>query len=93
VLRRWLDSVDGIVNWSVVPLPLPKIILPTSITIVIAAVVVVIAPIIAVVVAMPIIAPIVGAAILLVGARSPTNVFLDLLVSLVSICPLLCHHV
>jgi hypothetical protein len=45
---------------------------------------------VAVVVA-PIIAPVIGAAILLVGSRSPANVFLDLLVSLVSVCPLL-HH-
>jgi hypothetical protein len=56
------------------------------------AVVVVIAPIIAAVIAASIITPIVGVAILLVRSRSPTNVFLDLLVSLISACPLLHHH-
>jgi hypothetical protein len=60
--------------------------------IVIAAVTVVIAPIIAAVVMTLIVAPIVGAEILLVGARSPANVFLDLLVGLVSVCPLLRHR-
>jgi hypothetical protein len=49
-LGRWLDSVDGIISWSVVALPPPKVVLPTPITIVIAAVVVIIAPIIAAVV-------------------------------------------
>jgi hypothetical protein len=38
-----------------------------------------------------IITSVVWAAILLVRAGSPANVFLDLLVSLISICPLL-HH-
>jgi ABC-type phosphate/phosphonate transport system permease subunit len=66
----------------------PKVILPMLITIVIAAVAVVVAAIIVA----PIIALVVGAVILLVGARSPTNIFLDLLVSLVSVCPLLCHR-
>jgi hypothetical protein len=86
-LGRWLDSVDGIVTWSVVALPPPKVILPTPITIVIAAVTVIIVPIIATVVTTPII----WAAILLVGARSLADIFLDLLVGLISICPLL-HH-
>jgi hypothetical protein len=44
--------------------------------IVIAAVTVVVAPIIVAVVMMPIIMPIVGVEILLVGARSPANIFL-----------------
>jgi hypothetical protein len=54
--------------------------------IVVAAVTVVVAPIIAAVI------PIVGAVILLVGARNPANIFLDLLVGFVSICPLFCHR-
>jgi hypothetical protein len=87
-LGRWLDDV---VNWSVAALPPPKVILSTPITIVIAAVAVVVAPIITMVVMMPIIAPVIWALILLVGAGSPANVFLDLLVGLISICPLL-HH-
>jgi hypothetical protein len=82
VLRRWLDGVDGIVNWSVVALPPPKVVLPMPTTIVVAAVMVVVAPIIAAVI---------WVVILLVRAGSLTNVFLDLLVGLISICPLL-HH-
>jgi hypothetical protein len=85
-LGRWLDSVDGVVNWSFAALPPPKVVLPTPITIVVAAVAVVVVPIIAAVVL------IIGAAILLVGARNPANIFLDLLVGLVSICPLFCHR-
>jgi hypothetical protein len=91
-LGRWLDGIDSIVSWSVAVLPPPKVILPTPITIVVAAVAVVIVPIITVVVAAPIIAPVVGAVILLVGSRSPANVFLDLWVGLVSVCPLLRHR-
>jgi hypothetical protein len=53
------------------------------------AVTVVIALIIAAVDVTPIVASVVWVAILLVGARNPTNVFLDLLVGLMSICPLL----
>jgi hypothetical protein len=53
------------------------------IMIVVAAVAVVVAPINAVVIT---------TTILLVRSRSPANVFLDLLVGLVSICPLLCHR-
>jgi hypothetical protein len=60
--------------------------------IVVATVTVVVAPIIAAVVTAPIIAPVIRAVILSVGSRSSANVFLDLLVSLVSVCPLLCHH-
>jgi hypothetical protein len=70
----------------------PKVILPTLITIVIAAVTVIVAPIIAVVIMTPIIAPVVWVAIWLVRARSLANVLLDLLVGLISICPLLCHR-
>jgi hypothetical protein len=62
------------------------------ITIVVAVVVVVIASIIAVVIVELIIMPVIRAVILLVGVRSPTNIFLDLLVGLVSVCPLLCHR-
>jgi hypothetical protein len=62
------------------------------ITIVVAVVAVVVSPIIAVVVVELIIMPVIRAVILLVGARSPTNIFLDLLVGLVSVCPLLCHR-
>jgi hypothetical protein len=78
-LGHLLDDVDGIIHYWVVGLPPPKVILPTVITIVIAAVVV-------------IVAPIVVAAIWLVGARSPANVLLDLLVSLISVYPLLRHR-
>jgi hypothetical protein len=87
-LGPWLDGVDGIISWSVMALSPPKVILPMPITIVIVAVAVVVAAIIAA----PIIALVIRAVILLVGARSPTNIFLDLLVSLVSVCPLLRHH-
>jgi hypothetical protein len=62
------------------------------ITIVVVAVVVIIVPIIAVVIMTPIIEPVVWAAIRLVRVGSPANVFLDLLVGLISICLLLCHH-
>jgi hypothetical protein len=70
--------LDGIVNWSLATLPPPKVVLLT--------------PIIAVVVTTPIIVPVVWAMILLVEAGSPANVFLDLLVGLISICPLLRHR-
>jgi hypothetical protein len=92
VLGRWLDGIDVIVSGLIVALLSPKVILSTPITIVIAAVAVVVAPIIAVVVTTLIITSVVKAAILLVGAGSPTNIFLDLLVGLISICPLLCHR-
>jgi hypothetical protein len=92
VLGRWLDRVDSIVNWSVVALPPSKVILPMPIMTVVAAVAVVIALIITAVIGTPIIASIVRVAILLVGARSLANIFLDLLVGLISICPLLRHH-
>jgi hypothetical protein len=62
------------------------------ITIVIAMVAIVVALIIVAVITTPIVALIVGTEILLVGVRSPTNDFLDLLVSLISACPLLHHH-
>jgi hypothetical protein len=89
-LRCWFDDIDGVIHYLVVALSPPKVILPTPITIVIAAVVVIIAPIVAAVITTPIITPVVWAAIWLVGARSPANVLLDLLVDLISICPLLC---
>jgi hypothetical protein len=91
-LGRWLDDVDGIIHYLVAALPPPKVILLTPITIVIATVTVIVAPIVAAVITTPIIAPVVGAAIWLVGARSPTNVILDLLVGLISMCPLLRHR-
>jgi hypothetical protein len=75
-----------------VALPSPKVVLLTPITIVVVVVAVVIVPIIMVIVTMPIIALVIGEAILLVEARSPANIFLDLLVGLVSICLLLCHR-
>jgi hypothetical protein len=58
----------------------------------IVVVTVVIALIIAAIIRTPIIALIVWAAILLVRVGSPANVILDLLVGLISICPLLCHR-
>jgi hypothetical protein len=89
VLGRWLD---GVVNWSVAAMLPPKVILPMLIMIIISAVTVVVVPIITVIVMTPIITPVVWVMILLVRAGSPANVFLDLLVSLISICPLLHHH-
>jgi hypothetical protein len=74
-----------------VALPPPKVVLPTPLTIIIVAVAVVIALIITTVIATLIIVPVIGAASLLVGSRSLANVFLDMLVSLVSVRPLL-HH-
>jgi hypothetical protein len=70
----------------------PKIVLLTPITIVIVVVVVIVASIVTVVVTTPIIVSVVGTAIWLVEAGSPANVLLDLLVGLISICPLLHHH-
>jgi hypothetical protein len=62
------------------------------ITIVIAVVTVIVAPIVAAVVMTSIIVPVVRATIWLVRARSLANVLLDLLVSLISVCPLLRHR-
>jgi hypothetical protein len=56
------------------------------------AIAVVVVPIITAVIVAPIIAPVVGAVILLVRLRSPANVFLDLLVGLISVCLLLLHR-
>jgi hypothetical protein len=56
------------------------------------AVAVVVALIIAAIVAAPIIVPVVGVVILLVESRSPANIFLDLLVGLISGCPLFRHR-
>jgi hypothetical protein len=75
----------------VAALPPPKVILSTLITIVIVVVAVIVASIVAAVVTTPIIAPVVRAVIWLVEAGSLANVLLDLLVGLISICPLL-HH-
>jgi hypothetical protein len=58
-LGRWLDSVDGIIHYSVAALPPPKVVLLTSITIIIT----VVAVIVAAIVATPVIAPVVGATI------------------------------
>jgi hypothetical protein len=94
-LGRWfndVDDIDGVIHYLVVALLSPKVVLPTSITIVIAAVMVIVAPIVAAVVTTPIILSVIGAVIWLVGAKSPANVLLELLVSHINICPLLCHH-
>jgi hypothetical protein len=91
-LGHWLDGIDSVIHYSIVALPSPKVILLTPVMIVIVAVTVIIALIITAVITMSIIAPIVGVAIWLVRARSPTNILLDLLVGLISICPLLCHR-
>jgi vacuolar-type H+-ATPase subunit I/STV1 len=91
-LGPWLDSIDGVVSWLVVALLPPKVVLPTPITIVVAVVAIVVASIIMAVVVAPIIVPVIRAVILLVKSRSLANVFLDLLVGLVSFCPLLCHR-
>jgi hypothetical protein len=55
------------------------------------SIMIIIVPIIVVVIATLIITPVIGAAILLVRARSLTNILLNLLIGLVSVCPLL-HH-
>jgi hypothetical protein len=91
-LGRWLDSVDDIIHYSVVPLPPPKVVLLTLVTIVIAAVTIIVALIIVTVVMTSIIASVIGVAIWLVGMRSPANVLLNLLVDLINICPLLRHR-
>jgi hypothetical protein len=91
-LGRWLDGVDGVIHYSIAALPPPKVVLLTPITIVIAAVAVIVVPIIAMVVTTPIIASVVRATIWLVEARSLANILLDLLVGLISICPLLRHR-
>jgi hypothetical protein len=83
---------DGVIHYLVAALPPPKVVLPTLITIVIAVVAVIVVPIVAVVVTTPIITPVVGAVIWLVGMGGPANVLLDLLVGLISICPLLRHR-
>jgi hypothetical protein len=91
-LGCWLDGIDGVIHNLVVALPPPKVVLLTPITIVIATVMIIVAPIVATVVTTQIIASVVRAMIWLVGARSSANILLDLLVGLVSICPLLHHH-
>jgi hypothetical protein len=90
-LGRWLDGVDDVIHYSVATLPPPKVVLLMPITIAIAAVMVIIAPIVATIVTTPIITLVIEATIWLVEVRSPANVLLDLLVSLIGICPLLRH--
>jgi hypothetical protein len=93
-LGSWLDGVDGVVHWVVAVLSPPRVILliMTPVAVVIAAVTVIIAPIIATVIVAPLIMLIVVAAVQLVITRSSPGILLDLLVSLVSMCPLFCHH-
>jgi hypothetical protein len=91
-LGHWLDSIDGAIHYSVAALPPPKVVLLTPVTIVIAAVAINVALIVTAVITTPIIVPVVGATIWLVGARSPANILLDMLVSLISICPLRRHR-
>jgi hypothetical protein len=90
-LGCWLDGVDGIISWSIAALPPPEVVLPMPITFIVVAVTVV-ALIITTVVMTSIIAPVIEAVILLVRSRSLANVFLNLLVGLISICPLLRHR-
>jgi hypothetical protein len=85
---RWLDGIDDVIHYPVAALLPPKVVLLTPIMIIIVVVAVIVAPIITT----PIIALVIGVAIWLVKARSPTNVLLDLLVGLMSICPLLRHR-
>jgi hypothetical protein len=92
VFGCWLDSNDGIVNWSIAALSPSKVVLSMLIMIVVVVVMVVIAPIITAIVTTPIIAPVVWATVLLVGAGSLANIFLDLLVGLICISPLLRHR-
>jgi hypothetical protein len=61
----------------------------TSVAVVIAAVAVIVVPIIAVVISALLVTPVIVAVILLDGMRSSPDILLDLLVGLVSICPLL----
>jgi hypothetical protein len=94
VLAPWLDGVDGVIDWAVAALPPPGVILPIMmlVTVVIAAVTIIVVLIIMVVVAALLITLVIVAAILLVGTRSSLDILLDLLVGLVSICPLFHHH-
>jgi hypothetical protein len=64
----------------------------TPVAIVIAAVTVIVMPIIVAVIVTPLITSVVVAVILLVETRSLPDILLDLLVGLVSICPLFHHH-
>jgi hypothetical protein len=64
----------------------------TPVADVIAAVVVIVAPIIAVVISALLVTPVVVAVILLVEMRSLPDILLDLLVGVISICPLFRHH-
>jgi hypothetical protein len=93
-LSPWLDGVDGVIHWAVAILPPPGVVLPitTPVAVVIVAVVVIVAPIITVVIAVPLIMSVVVAMVWLVRMRSSPNILLDLLVSLVSFCPLFHHH-
>jgi hypothetical protein len=92
-LGPWLDGIDGAIHWVVAALPPPCVILPimTLVMVVIAAVVVIVALIIAAVIAAPLITPVIIAVVRLVRMRSSPNILLDLLVSVVSICPLFRH--
>jgi hypothetical protein len=62
------------------------------VAVIIAVVTVTITPIIAVVIVAPLITPVVVAVILLVEMRGSPDILRDLLVGLVSICPLFHHH-
>jgi hypothetical protein len=64
------------------------LLITTPVAVVIAAIAVIVVPIIVA----PLITPVVVAAILLVRMRGSLDILLDLLVGLVSICPLFCHH-
>jgi hypothetical protein len=94
MLTPWLDGVHGVVHWSVVALPPLGVILPITmpVAVVIVAVAVIIALIIAVVISAPLVTPVVVAVILLVRTRSSPDILLDLLVGLIRICSLFCHH-
>jgi hypothetical protein len=94
VLGPWLDGVDGVVHWAVAILPPPGVVLliTVPVAVVIVVVVVIIAPIIVAIIAVLLITPVVIAVVRLVRTRSSPDILLDLLVGLVSICPLFRHH-
>jgi hypothetical protein len=91
-LGHWFDGINGVNHYSVAALPPPKVILPMPITIVITVVTVITAPIITAVVITPIITSVIEAAIWSVGVGGSANVILNLLVGLITICPLLRHR-
>jgi hypothetical protein len=85
-LGPWLHGVDGVVHWAVAVLPPPRVVLPIMMPIVVVTVAVTV--IVALIIVAPLITLVIVAVVQLVRMRSSPNILLDLLVSLISICPL-----